>query len=81
MTLCRLSKKFGLITDELHNFRYEHIWNHDFNAQESNIIFDKFSIFFQYYFDIFFDVFDIFFDIFFQLKVNTISFLIRCVDV
>ena len=49
VTLCRLSKKFGSITAEFHNFRYEHLWNHDFYAQESNIIFD-----------IFFDIFSIF---------------------
>ena len=59
-----------------HNFRYEHLWNHDFYAQESNIIFDIFfSIFFRYYFDIFFDIF------FFRLYVNSIFCLIRCVDV
>ena len=22
-------KKIGLITDKFHNFRYEHLWNHD----------------------------------------------------
>ena len=74
MTLCRLSKKFRLITDEFHNFRFEHSWNHDFYAQESNIIFDIISIFFSM-----FSMF--FFDIFFRLKVNSIFCLIRCVDV
>ena len=71
MTLCPLSKKFGLITDEFHNLRNEHLWNHDFYAQESNIIFDIFdifSIFFRYYFDIFFDVFDVFFRHFSSIK-------------
>ena len=92
--LCRgQSKNFVLITDEFHNFRYEHLWNHDFYAQESNIIFDIFdifffSIFFRYYFDIFsilfryfFDVLNVFFDSFLRLKVNSIFCLIRCVDV
>ena len=68
MTLCRLSKKFELITDEFHYFRYEHSWNHDFYAQESNIIFD---IFFGYFFDIiliFFSMFSMFFSIFFWIK-------------
>ena len=52
------------------NFRYEHLWNHDFYTQESNMIFDIFhifSVFFRYYFDIFFDVFDVFFRYFFRL--------------
>ena len=60
-TLCRLSKKNGLITDKFHNFRYEHLWNHDFNAQESNIIFD---IFFDII-SILFSMFSMFFSIYF----------------
>ena len=51
--------------DEFHNFRYEHLWNHDFYAQESNIIFD---IFFRYFFNIisiFFSMFSMFFSIYF----------------
>ena len=70
----RIKRGFGLIMDEFHNFRYEHLWNHDFFAQELNIIFDIF-------FDIIFDVFNVFFDIFLRLKVNSIFCLIRCVDV
>ena len=75
--------KIEVITDEFHNFRYEILWNHDFYAQDSNIIQVSifFSIFFRYYFDIFFDVFDVFFDIFLRLKVNSIFCLISCVDV
>ena len=34
----RIKHGFGLIMDEFHNFRYEHLWNHDFFAQELNII-------------------------------------------
>ena len=60
---------------------YEHLWNHDFYAQESNIIFDIFDIFFFNIISIFFDVFYVFFDIFFRLNVNSIFCLIRCVDV
>ena len=56
VTLCRLSKKKKM--DKFHNFRYEHLWNHDFYAQESNIIFDIF--------DIFFDIFSILFRYFFR---------------
>ena len=70
LCMCRLSKKFELITDKFHKIRYEHLWNHDFYAQESNIIFDLF-------FDLFFDVFDVFY----RLKVNSVFCLIRCVDV
>ena len=47
-----------------HNFRYEHLWNHDFYAQESNIIFDIFDIFFDIFFyinPIFFSMFSMFF--------------------
>ena len=61
-------QNFRLITDEFHNFRYEHLWNHDFYAQESNIIVDIFDIFFDIFsilFRYFFDVFDVFFRYFF----------------
>ena len=54
--------------NEFHNFRYEHLWNNYFYDQESNIIFDIFSIFLRYYFDIFFDVFDVFFRYLFSIK-------------
>ena len=40
-----------------HNFRYEHLWNHDFYAQESNIIFDIISIFFSMFSMLFFSIF------------------------
>ena len=70
----RIKRGFGLIMDKLHNFRHEHLWNHDFFAQEFNIIFDIF-------FDIFFRCFRCFFDIFLRLKVNSIFCLVRCVDV
>ena len=69
MTLCLLSKKFGLITDEFHNFHYEYLWNHDFYAQESIIIFNIFdiiSIFFSMFFSIFF----------FRLKVKILYFVL-----
>ena len=70
----RIKSGFGLIMDEFHNFRYEHLWNHDFFAQELNIIFDIF-------FDIFSILFRYFFRYFSRLKVNSIFCLIRCVDV
>ena len=54
----RIKRGIGLNTDEFYNFRYEHLWNHDFFAQESNIIFDIF--------DIFFDIFSILFRYFFR---------------
>ena len=41
------SVKVGFVEDEFHNFRDEHLWNHDFYAQESNIIFNIFSILFR----------------------------------
>ena len=43
-----------------HKSRYEHLWNHDFYAQELNIIFDVFDIISIFFFDVF-DVFSIFF--------------------
>ena len=64
----RIKHGFGLIMDEFHNFRYEHLWNHDFFAQELNIIFDIIDIFFRYFFDIisiFVSMFPMFFSIFF----------------
>ena len=65
VTLCRLSKKIGLITDEFHNFRFEHLWNHDFYAKESNIIFDIFFDIFSILFRYFFRCFRCFFRYFF----------------
>ena len=64
------------IYDRKHNFRYEHLWNHDFYAQESNIIFD---IFFRYFFDIisiFFSMFSMFFSIFFFDYMSILYFVL-----
>ena len=65
MTLCRLSKKNGLITDKFHNFLVN-IYGTMTSMLKNQILFSIFSIFFRYYFDIFFDVFDVFSIFFFD---------------
>ena len=58
--------KIEVITDEFHNFRYEILWNHDFYAQESNII--QVSIFFSILFRYLFRCFRCFFRYFSSIK-------------